>query len=297
VGNDLARILVTGAAGYLGQHVLANLKGKCLSCVVTSRSGRTGAACDLADREAVRALLDRVKPSVIIHCAAVVPKSASAYDDAQAAEASVAMVKIIAESAACPVVFASSMTVYAGASNFPVHEDDAQPPVSGYAHGKWRAEQVLLARNCSGDVALRLPGLFGLPRRSGLLYNAAKSFLTHGKFEPTVSPDIWAALAIQDAAEYLVRAAMVPHDHPTQAVNIGYEGEFSVPAAVAEIAACCGLSREPLPARVQPFSMRLERLKARYGMLAVTFRQRIEELVEIVQQDLQAERVGGLNAR
>ncbi|MGQ0666824.1 MAG: NAD-dependent epimerase/dehydratase family protein [Nitrospiraceae bacterium] len=293
MGNDLVRILVTGAASYLGQHVLANLKGKRLACVATSRSGRVGAACDLADRGAVRDLLDRVKPSVIIHCAAVVPKSASDYNDAQAAELSVAMVELIAENAICPVVFASSMTVYAGATNFPVHEDDAQPPVVWYAHGKWRAEEVLFARNCSGDVALRLPGLFGLPRRSGLLYNAAKSFLTRGQFEPMVSPGIWAALGVQDAAEYLVKAAVAPHDRPPQAVNIGYEGEFSVSAAVAEVAACCGLNRELPPARVQPFSMYLERLKARYGMLAVTFRQRIRELVEIVQHDLQAARVRG----
>lgn len=296
VGNDLVCILVTGAAGYLGGHVLANLKEKRIPCVATSRNGSAGVACDLADIGAVRILLDRITPSVIIHCAAVVPKSTSAYDDAQAAEASVAMVKIIAESAACPVVFASSMTVYAGVKDFPVHEDDVQPLVTGYAHGKWLAEQVLFARNFPGDVALRLPGLFGLPRRSGLLYNAAKSFLDHGKFEPTVSPDIWAALAVQDAAEYLVMAAMAPHSYPPQAVSIGYEGEFSVPAAVAEIAACCRLSWEPLPVCVQPFSMCLERLKARYGILTVTFRQRIEELVEIVQHDLQAERVEGLNA-
>lgn len=292
MGNDLAAILVTGATGYLGSHVLANLEGKRMSYVATSRRD-----CDLTDIGAVRTMLRRIEPSVIIHCAAMVPQSASAYEDSQAAEASVAMVKAIAQNAVCPIVCVSSMTVYAEVEDFPVREDDAVFPKTGYARGKWLAEQALLQRNFIGDVALRLPGLFGLPRRSGLLYNAAKSFLTNTTFEPAPPPNIWAAMAVQDAAEYVVRATMSASSGcPPQPVNIGYEGEFSVPAAVAEIAARCGLVWESPQGRVRPFSMCLDRLKLRYSMLSVTFRQRLEEFVDVVRYDLQAERTAASNA-
>lgn len=296
MGNDLAPVLVTGAAGYLGGHVLANLKERGVPLVATGRTGNIGTPCDLTDMKKVRGLLEQVKPSIIIHSAAVVPKSQSAYDDSSSAEASVAMVKNIAEAAACPVVFVSSMTVYTGAGEFPVTEDDLHPPVTGYAYGKWQAEQLLFGRDFRGDVALRLPGLFGLPRRSGLLYNAAKAFLVHGDFKFSSSPGLWAAMAVGDAAEYVVRAALTTSDYPPQAVNAGYEGEFSIPDAVAEIAALCRVDWESPSTPVAKFSMNLERLKTRYGILPATFRQRLEELVEIVGHDLELERRGDLNA-
>jgi nucleoside-diphosphate-sugar epimerase len=293
VGNDIAPILVTGASGYLGGHVLAKIKEKVQSCVAVSRRD-----CDLTDIGAVRALLDRIRPSVIVHCAALVPKASYAYDDIQAAETSVAMVKAVAQTAACPVVFASSMTVYTGVHAFPVHEDIAISPQTGYAHGKWLAEQVLFKRNFKGDVALRLPGLFGLPRRSGLLYNAAKSFLAEGKFEPDIaSHSIWAAMGVQDAAEYMVRAALVASSgHPPQPINVGYEGKFSVLEAVAEIATQCGLTWEPHSQVAQDFLMCLDRLKQRYGLVQATFRQRLAELIEVARHDLLADGAGIHNA-
>ncbi len=293
MGNDLGPILITGAAGYLGGHVLANIKKQEKSCTAISHKD-----CNLTDIGAVHTLLDRIKPSVIIHCAALVPKASPAYDDIQAAETSVAMVKVIAQTAACPVVFASSMTVYTGVEVRPVREDDAIPPQTGYARGKWLAEQILFNRKFPGDVALRLPGLFGLPRRTGLLYNAAKGFLSQGKFEPAVTPHIiWAAMDVRDAAEYLVRAALAASSgYSPQPVSVGYEGNFSVLAAVTEIAAQCGLTWELRSQDTQSFSMSLERLKYRYSILPVTFRQRLEELIEVARCDLLAERTGVSNA-
>ena len=287
MGHDLGPILLTGAAGYLGRHVLERLKARRLSCVPTSFRGGIGEPCDLTNGVAARALLDRIKPSAVIHCAAMVPKSISAYNDVEPAEASVAMLKAITENARCRVVLASSMTVYGAATRFPVGEDWAAAPVSGYALGKWMAEQALLARTHPGDAALRLPGLFGLPRRSGLLYNAAKAFVTHGRFELTAPAEVWAAMAVEDAAEYLVRAAVASADTPAQAVNVGYEGEFSVLSAVAQIAAYCEAEWNPPPIKAEQFSMHLQRLRSRYGMLEVTFRQRLKEFVEAVRHDLQ----------
>jgi nucleoside-diphosphate-sugar epimerase len=293
VGNDIAPILVTGASGYLGGHVLDKIKEKGRLCIAVSRKD-----CDLIDIGAVRALLDRIRPSVIVHCAALVPKATSACDDIQAAKISVAMVKAVAQTAACPIVFASSMTVYTGVHSFPVHEDIAISPQTGYGQGKWLAEQLLFKRNFKGDVSLRLPGLFGLPRRSGLLYNAAKSFLAEGKFEPDIaSHAIWAAIDVQDAAEYMVRAALSAlSGHPPQPINVGYEGEFSVLEAVAEIATQCGLTWKPHSQVAQDFSMYLDRLKQRYGLVPATFRQRLAELIEVARNDLLASRAGEHNA-
>lgn len=278
---------MTGANGYLGTQVLAGLRMRAVPCVATSRGRATGEPCDLLDGPSVRALLGRVRPSVVIHCAASVPKSIAAYDDIQAAEASAAMLTNIATYAQCPVVFASSMTVYGAAPDCPVDERHrvARPPAPGYARGKWIAEQALFARNGAGDVALRLPGLFGLPRRSGLLYNATRAFLSGRPFVLAPQTGAWAAMWVGDAADYVIKAATTPQGHGSEPVNVGYDGPFSVTAAVERIARACGVDWAATPPATRPFSMRLQRLDPRYGALDMTFGQRLDEFVEAVRRD------------
>lgn len=286
VGHDLGPVLVTGASGYLGARVVAQIATRGTPWAATSRRSGTDHCCDLTDVHAVRALLTRTAPSVVIHCAAIVPRGARDYENARAADASTVMVRNLADHAGCPIVLASSMTVYGDAPVCPVEESSAERPAPEYARGKWDAEQLLFARQRTGDVALRLPGLFGLPRRSGLLYTAAKAFLSRGDFEVAAPAGPWAAMTLQDAAEYVVRAGTIPSSRPAEAVNVSYDGEFTVASAVAAVAAACGIQWSPPAAAGAPFSMRLERLHQRYGTLGVTFPQRLAEFVGAVRQDL-----------
>ncbi len=60
------RVIVTGGAGFLGSFVVEKLNERGAANVVTPRS----ATCDLRDPEAIRKLLNEVKPHVILHLAA-----------------------------------------------------------------------------------------------------------------------------------------------------------------------------------------------------------------------------------
>lgn len=282
VADDLGRVLLTGAGGYLGRRVLERISARGIACAPTTLNGTVGEACDLTDADSVRALLDRTEPSVVIHCAAIVPTSAAAYGDTAAADASVAMLKTVADHARCPIVMASSMTVYGASPACPVREESEESPAPGYALGKWTAEQTLFGRRRAGDVAVRLPGLFGFPRRAGILYTAARAFLTGGRFELAVPSGPWAAMAVDDAAECLVRAATTRSAAAAQAVNAGYQGEFSLSSAVNEMAILCGVAWRPPSTTSQTFSMNLDRFQSRYGLLAVTFRQRLSEFVDAI---------------
>jgi nucleoside-diphosphate-sugar epimerase len=219
---------------------------------------------------------------VIIHCAAIVPTSQTDYQDSAAAARSVAMCQTLAQHADCRLVLASSMTVYSAGGAGPVPESAARLPAPGYARGKWEAEQAVFARQRAGDVAVRLPGLFGLPRRSGLLFNATVAFLARRPFAVVTTGEPWAAMAVDDAAECLVRAATQSVDAPSEPVNAGYPGEFSVAAAVNQVASLCGVQWEPPPVPATSFGLDLRRFEARYGALPTTFPQRLAEFVTAV---------------
>ena len=74
-----ATILVTGAAGFAGSHLLDLLAGDGVPVVAWHRPGRTPPAAppqvqwdavDLLDRAAVRQAIERVRPAAVYHCAA-----------------------------------------------------------------------------------------------------------------------------------------------------------------------------------------------------------------------------------
>jgi GDP-L-fucose synthase len=65
---DQRTVLVTGGAGFLGRQVVAELERRGAKDVVAPRSREY----DLVDGDAVRRLLDRARPDVVIHLAAVV---------------------------------------------------------------------------------------------------------------------------------------------------------------------------------------------------------------------------------
>jgi nucleoside-diphosphate-sugar epimerase len=186
-------ILVTGSSGYLGKHVVAVLDARGIAAITTSRKD----SIDLTKEPDVERLLDGLPTlDAIIHCAAIVPKHASEYEDKRGAWESLTMMRHLASRLnRPPIVFASSMT--------------AKDATSAYGWGKRTAEELLQQWPVPGDVIVRLPGLFGLPRRDGLVYNSVKAALTRQPF--TARPcEGWTAVTVQDAAGTLVDAAMIP---------------------------------------------------------------------------------------
>lgn len=65
---DQSSLLVTGGAGFLGRHVVAELEQRGVNRIMVPRSEDY----DLVSMDAVRRLLDEVQPQVVIHLAAVV---------------------------------------------------------------------------------------------------------------------------------------------------------------------------------------------------------------------------------
>lgn len=222
------RFLVTGAQGFLGAQVVKQLQ---LSGVQVAATGRRAASglycCDLTIPAEVRSMITAVRPDRIIHCAAHVPQSHAEYKNSDRANGSLRMLENLLDATSCPVVFMSSMTVYGSAQGRPFQEEDAGDPQNTYGKGKWQAE-LLLRSHDSPTLAIRIPGLFGPARRSGLIYNVLHA-LKHGAALPKLpdGPVLWAAMHVSDAAIGVMKLAQATIENH-HAFNLGYRGKFAI---------------------------------------------------------------------
>lgn len=282
MGYALSQFLVTGANGYLGGQILTMLQGKGVDALGVSRSGNCDIVCDLRDRAATEELIAQHPDSRIIHCAAAVPKSPSSYFDEDAAAESLEMVRNLAKARAGYVVFASSMTVYPEGTIL-AREEDAVAIGKGYAASKFEAERVLLKCSDIRATVLRLPGLFGLPRRGGVLFNSALA-LARGDI-PTLDVALpqWAAMHVEDAAEICVRAA-IASPACSMVMNAGYPESMAISAAVTRLAALFGRELSvPLP---KWFAFDLSRLHTVLGPVSGRFNDRLSDLAVWARMDV-----------
>ncbi|MEE4638465.1 MAG: dTDP-4-dehydrorhamnose reductase [Wenzhouxiangella sp.] len=156
------RLLLTGAEGQLGRH-LAPLLAPIGQLVTTSLAGGDR-PCDLTDAAALDALLDEVRPEVIVNPAAWTGVDAAEEQPESADRLNRILPEALAawcQQHAALLVHYSTDYVFDGQPGRPWTEHDAPNPVSVYGRSKREGEQAVLA---SGARALVL--------RTAWLYSA-----------------------------------------------------------------------------------------------------------------------------
>jgi dTDP-4-dehydrorhamnose reductase len=172
------RVLITGAAGQLGQALLqhrpASLHGVPLELIATSREGGDGqVALDLADARACRAVVEQLRPDWLIN--------AGAYTAVDLAEAEPALARAV--NAEAPAAFAEALQacggrllqlstdfVFSGGQGSPYRPEQTGDPLGVYGACK-AAEQAVLA-HLGGEgraVVLRTGWVYGPVGRNFLL--------------------------------------------------------------------------------------------------------------------------------
>jgi UDP-glucose 4-epimerase len=158
----MAKILVTGAAGFIGSHTVDQLlaAGHAVWGVDNFRTGRRENLMeallhktfilhelDVAEESEFVEFVSEIRPDVIIHLAALVSVSESIANPALNDRFNFQATRIVAESArkhqVSRIVFASSAAVYGDSAVCPIPEDAPKKPLSPYGSAKLASEKLL----------------------------------------------------------------------------------------------------------------------------------------------------------
>lgn len=145
-------ILLLGANGQLGQELQRAL-APLGTIVATTRSGvlPDGSACEIADFDrpaSLTALLDRVRPTVVVNAAAYTAVDRAEEDRDAAFRANAEAPGVLARwcaQAGVPLVHYSTDYVFDGQGTRPYREDDATAPLGAYGASKLAGEEAIRA--------------------------------------------------------------------------------------------------------------------------------------------------------
>lgn len=149
------RVLVTGAAGYIGSVAIERLLARGYDVVATDSlaRGHRGAipdsvpfhTCDLRDHEATTQMVQQSGAEAIMHFAALhlVPESVAnpgAYYQVNVG-GGINLLSAAATAGIKRFVFSSTAAVYGAPETLPIREDDPKLPINPYGRSKFMVEQ------------------------------------------------------------------------------------------------------------------------------------------------------------
>src|SRR5882762_7550514 len=135
--------LVLGAGGMLGRAVTQALEGNLPGTVSATR-----AEVDVTDRFRLEAEVERLRPDLILNCAAYTDVDGCEIEGDRARRVNAEGAENAARAAAgvgCPIVHISTDFVFDGRKGVPYSEEDAPEPLSEYGRSKYDGERRVAA--------------------------------------------------------------------------------------------------------------------------------------------------------
>jgi dTDP-4-dehydrorhamnose reductase len=178
------RLLITGAAGMLGQDVVAAALAAGHDPVALSR-----AELDITDAEAVDAAVDGVKPDAVVNCAAWTNVDGAETNEPEAVAVNGEGAGHVAAAAArggAWTVHVSSDYVFDGERREPYLESAPTNPASAYGRSKLAGEHAVAESAPGLSTVVRSSWLFGA---GGPCFPATILQLASGRSELTVVDD------------------------------------------------------------------------------------------------------------
>jgi dTDP-4-dehydrorhamnose reductase len=237
------RILITGAAGMLGQDL-----GEAAGAAGHEVFGLARAELDVTDADAVEASVARARPDVVINSAAWTDVDGAEAEETQATLVNGAGAGNVAGAAARAgawTIHVSSDYVFDGAKREPYLESDRVGPESAYGRSKLAGEREVARAARERHTTVRSSWLFGaggscFPRTIARLA-AERDALT------VVDDQVGCPTFTGHLAATLVQLATAPGGPPAGVLHVAAAGECSWFEFATEIVAASGLTCEVKP--------------------------------------------------
>lgn len=158
IGEEMMKVLVTGATGQLGWDVMKELKKRNIECCGTGSK-----ELDITDREAVMRFIEDYRPDAVIHCAAYTAVDKAEDEPEKCRDVNVNGTAYIAE--ACrmvdaKMVYISTDYVFGDDGDKPHEVDDPVHPLNVYGQTKWEGEEAV-RRTLQKYFIVRISWVFG----------------------------------------------------------------------------------------------------------------------------------------
>jgi len=284
----MAKILVTGGAGYIGSHVVKLLgeKGYDILTYDNLSTGHEWAVlygklikADLADKETLRKVFKEFKPDAVMHFAASIVVPESVRDPLKYYRNNVVntlnLLEVMEEVGVKNFIFSSSAAVYGVPEKIPIPETEPLNPINPYGETKATVERILRDLTNSGNgfkyVSLRYFNVagadpegkigFAYPEPTHLIIRALKT--AKGEFEkleiygtdyPT--PDgtcVRDYIHVMDIAEaHFIALEYLLDGGESEVLNCGYGRGFSVREVVETVKKVTGINFKVVEAPRRP---------------------------------------------
>ena len=258
-------VLVTGAGGFAGSHLLRRLSGR-HDLVAWGRSSPAPELIslarwqqvDLLDRDRVRALVRELRPAAVYHCAGSPHVAESFTDPARPLANNVLATHHLFDALRragvhSRVLLTGSAAVY-GSSDAPLTEDSPVAPANPYAHSKLAQEQLGLraVREDGVDVIVTRPFNHTGPRQTAAFMapTLAKqiALIERGQHEPVLRVGNTSAVRDLSDVRDVVRAyeALMRSGSPATIYNVASGTGRSVQEVLDAL-----IARAQVPVRVE----------------------------------------------
>jgi dTDP-4-dehydrorhamnose reductase len=242
------RLAITGAAGMLGQDLLAAARGAGHEVLAFPR-----ADLDITDAAAVARALADARPDVVVNSAAWTNVDGAETDEAGALAVNGTGAGIVARgAAACGAwtIHVSSDYVFDGRKASPYVESDPVGPLSAYGRSKLAGERAVAEEAPDRHTTVRSSWLFGA---GGPCFPATILRLARERDELRVVDDqIGCPTFTGHLAEALVKLAG-GDERPTGVVHVAAGGSCSWFEFAREIVAGAGVTCEVKPCSTEEF--------------------------------------------